>query len=118
MHRTFGIDVLVCPQCGGRLRLIATVLMCTVASLLGAVSESGRLRQRDARVVGEQVANSLVLRTGATSAIARRGSHGKQPGTTERRRKEEDASLDLWGGGHGDPAVDNQRPSQGAGQEA
>jgi hypothetical protein len=25
MHRTFGIDVLACPQCGGRLRLIATL---------------------------------------------------------------------------------------------
>jgi len=23
MHRAFGIDVLACPQCGGRLRLIA-----------------------------------------------------------------------------------------------
>jgi len=25
MHRAFGIDVLACPQCGGRLRLIATL---------------------------------------------------------------------------------------------
>jgi hypothetical protein len=25
MQRAFGIDVLVCPQCGGRLRLIATL---------------------------------------------------------------------------------------------
>ena len=25
MHRAFEIDVLACPQCGGRLRLIATV---------------------------------------------------------------------------------------------
>jgi hypothetical protein len=24
-HRAFGIDVLACPQCGGRLRLIATL---------------------------------------------------------------------------------------------
>jgi len=25
MHRAFGIDVLACPQCGDRLRLIATL---------------------------------------------------------------------------------------------
>jgi hypothetical protein len=25
MHRAFGIDMLVCPHCGGRLRLIATL---------------------------------------------------------------------------------------------
>jgi hypothetical protein len=25
MHRAFGIDVLACPHCGGRLRLIATL---------------------------------------------------------------------------------------------
>jgi hypothetical protein len=25
MHRAFGIDVLACPNCGGRLRLIATL---------------------------------------------------------------------------------------------
>ena len=25
MHRAFAIDVLACPQCGGRLRLIATL---------------------------------------------------------------------------------------------
>jgi hypothetical protein len=25
MHRAFGIDVLACAQCGGRLRLIATL---------------------------------------------------------------------------------------------
>jgi hypothetical protein len=25
MHRAFGIDALACPQCGGRLRLIATL---------------------------------------------------------------------------------------------
>ena len=25
MHRAFAIDVLVCPRCGGRLRLIATL---------------------------------------------------------------------------------------------
>jgi uncharacterized protein YbaR (Trm112 family) len=25
MRRAFGIDVLACPRCGGRLRLIATV---------------------------------------------------------------------------------------------
>jgi uncharacterized protein YbaR (Trm112 family) len=25
MHRAFEIDVLACPRCGGRLRLIATV---------------------------------------------------------------------------------------------
>ena len=25
MHRAFGIDVLGCPQCGGRLRLVATL---------------------------------------------------------------------------------------------
>ena len=25
MHRAFAIDVLACPRCGGRLRLIATV---------------------------------------------------------------------------------------------
>jgi hypothetical protein len=25
MHRVFGIDVLACAQCGGRLRLIATL---------------------------------------------------------------------------------------------
>jgi hypothetical protein len=25
MHRVFGIDVLACPHCGGRLRLIATL---------------------------------------------------------------------------------------------
>jgi hypothetical protein len=25
MHRAFAIDVLVCPHCGGRLRLIATL---------------------------------------------------------------------------------------------
>jgi len=25
MHRVFALDVLVCPRCGGRLRVIATV---------------------------------------------------------------------------------------------
>jgi hypothetical protein len=25
MHRAFALDVLACPRCGGRLRLIATV---------------------------------------------------------------------------------------------
>jgi hypothetical protein len=25
MHRAFAIDVLACPHCGGRLRLIATI---------------------------------------------------------------------------------------------
>ena len=25
MHRAFAVDVLVCPHCGGRLRLIATI---------------------------------------------------------------------------------------------
>jgi hypothetical protein len=25
MHRAFAVDVLACPQCGGRLRLIATL---------------------------------------------------------------------------------------------
>ena len=46
MHRAFGIDMLACPHCGGRLRLIATlhdpvVIRKILAHL--ALSHSGRV---------------------------------------------------------------------------
>ena len=34
-HRTFGFDVLACPRCGGRLRLIALIEPAAVIQRLG-----------------------------------------------------------------------------------
>ena len=45
MHRAFGIDVLACPQCGCRLRLIATLHdPAAIRKILGhlALSYSGQ----------------------------------------------------------------------------
>jgi uncharacterized protein YbaR (Trm112 family) len=42
MRRAFDLDVLACPRCGGRLRLIATVEdPGTIRAILGAVAGSG-----------------------------------------------------------------------------
>jgi uncharacterized protein YbaR (Trm112 family) len=39
MRRTFGFDVLACPRCGGRLRLIALIEQAAV--IIGGGSEKG-----------------------------------------------------------------------------
>jgi hypothetical protein len=42
MRRAFDIDVLACPRCGGRLRLMATVDdAVAIRAILGALAESG-----------------------------------------------------------------------------
>ena len=43
MHRAFGIDVLACPNCGGRLRLIATLHdPAVIGKILAHLSRSGQ----------------------------------------------------------------------------
>jgi hypothetical protein len=47
MRRAFDIDVLACPRCGGRLRLIATVEdPDAIQAILGAAAESRELGDR------------------------------------------------------------------------
>jgi uncharacterized protein YbaR (Trm112 family) len=47
MRRAFDIDVLACPRCGGRLRLIATVEDPDgIRAILAAVAGSGNLAER------------------------------------------------------------------------
>ena len=47
MRRAFGIDVLACPRCGGRLRLIATVEdPGAIRAILAALAESRELTGR------------------------------------------------------------------------
>ena len=47
MRRAFDIDVLACPRCGGRLRLIATVEdPDAVSAILAALAESRALAER------------------------------------------------------------------------
>jgi hypothetical protein len=43
MERTFGFDVLACPQCGGRMRLIALMFL-TFVSGVAPVARSTRRR--------------------------------------------------------------------------
>jgi hypothetical protein len=43
MPRTFGLDVLACPRCGGRLRLIAIIEQATVITrILGHLGAADR----------------------------------------------------------------------------
>ena len=53
MHRAFAVDVLACPHCGGRLRLIATLHNPTVIrkilAHLGRAPVGGEPRSRPAR---------------------------------------------------------------------
>ena len=52
MRRTFAIDVLACPDCGGRLRLVATISDRLNADRLPTVVE---LLKREAIAIGQKI---------------------------------------------------------------
>ena len=59
MHRAFALDVLACPQCGGRLRLIATLhdpaVIRKLLAHLGMVRSGAEPRSRATRIQRRRV---------------------------------------------------------------
>ena len=63
MHRVFGIDVLACPQCVGRLRLVATLHdPAVIRKILGHLAPSPELQRTLTEALEQQTATSEILR--------------------------------------------------------
>ena len=62
LRRTFGLDVLACPDCGGRLRLVATIAKPQGIARILPTSRAASLRRATPRVRPQPAGGSHPLR--------------------------------------------------------
>src|SRR5262249_46623329 len=80
MRRAFDVDVLACPRCGGRLRLIATVEdPDAIRAILGALAESEEFVGRAPPPVPALNASHAAATGARAPAIRRRSRRGLFP---------------------------------------